>query len=137
VQTKEAADRIAGAYDPTSEFAGITKIDEGLRRGTQGSKISQYGFEGGYIGFSGMFAKGGYIPPGSWGIAGESGPEVISRKRAVAGPATVTPIRAGGDRPIVVNQTIVSQGGMRELRASRGEMAQRSAADLRRSMRMQ
>jgi hypothetical protein len=48
----------------------------------------------------------------------------------------VTPIRAG-DRPIVVNQTIVSQGGMRELRASRGEMAQRSAADLRRSMRMQ
>lgn len=33
--------------------------------------------------FSGLFAKGGTIPPGMWGIAGESGPEVIS------GPASV------------------------------------------------
>jgi hypothetical protein len=43
------------------------------------TKISRYGYEGGYSGFSGFFAEGGYIPPGSWGIAGESGPEVINR----------------------------------------------------------
>lgn len=79
-----------------------------------------------------MFASGGYIPAGSWGIAGESGPEVIDRRRKVVGPATVTPINAG--RPIVVNQTIVSQGSVRELRASRGEIAQRSSSEMRRSL---
>lgn len=35
--------------------------------------------------FSGFFADGGTIPAGQWGIAGESGPEIIT------GPATVTP----------------------------------------------
>ena len=36
--------------------------------------------------FAGLFADGGQIGAGQWGIAGEAGPEVIS------GPATVTPI---------------------------------------------
>lgn len=35
--------------------------------------------------FAGMFAEGGTIPEGQWGIAGESGPEVVS------GPAEITP----------------------------------------------
>lgn len=52
--------------------------------------------EGGIIGqlgkgFAGMFASGGYIPAGQWGIAGEAGPEIIT------GPANVIPaMRAGG-----------------------------------------
>jgi hypothetical protein len=142
-QTQEATGKLADAYDPTSEFAGLTKLSETLTRGTPGqptspglvgtgTKISQYGYEKGVGGFAGFFASGGYIPPGSWGIAGESGPEVIDSRRKIAGPATVTPINAG--RPIVVNQTIVSQGGVRELRASRGEIAQRSSSEMRRSL---
>lgn len=42
-------------------------------------------------GFAGLFATGGHIPAGQWGIAGEKGPEIIT------GPANVIPaIRAGG-----------------------------------------
>lgn len=37
--------------------------------------------------YSGVFDKGGYIPSGSWGIAGENGPEVVQ------GPAHVTSTR--------------------------------------------
>jgi len=40
--------------------------------------------------FAGFFANGGMIPAGSFGIAGEAGPELIS------GPATVTPLGGGG-----------------------------------------
>lgn len=94
-------------------------------------KAIYYGGIGG-VRYTGQFASGGYIPKGAWGIAGEAGPEMINRPRAIAGPAQVTPI--GGSRPIVVNQTIVSQGGVRELRASRGEMAQRTTSELRRSL---
>ena len=42
-----------------------------------------------YGAFDGMFAKGGSIRPGHWGIAGESGPEIVR------GPATVTPTAGG------------------------------------------
>ena len=42
-----------------------------------------------YGAFDGMFAKGGSIRPGHWGIAGEAGPEVVH------GPATVTPLASG------------------------------------------
>lgn len=42
---------------------------------------------GGFLaGFAGMFATGGRIPSGQWGIAGEAGPEIIT------GPANVTPM---------------------------------------------
>lgn len=40
--------------------------------------------------FGGLFANGGDLPSGKWGIAGEAGPELIS------GPARITPIRNGG-----------------------------------------
>jgi hypothetical protein len=106
---------------PAPEWAGM---------GSTQKAIATHGF-GGYA-YTGRFASGGYIPKGAWGIAGEAGPELISKARAVAGPAKVTPING---QPIVVNQTIVSQGGMRELRASRGELAQRSASEMRRSLR--
>lgn len=39
--------------------------------------------------FSGLFADGGYLGAGKWGIAGEAGPEIIS------GPAQITPMLAG------------------------------------------
>ena len=42
-----------------------------------------------YGAFDGMFAKGGSIRRGHWGIAGEAGPEIVH------GPATVTPLSGG------------------------------------------
>jgi hypothetical protein len=53
--------------------------------------------------FSGMFADGGTIPAGHFGIAGEAGAELIT------GPATVIPqskLGGSGDQPIVVNLSL-------------------------------
>lgn len=80
--------------------------------------------------FAGNFASGGVIPPGMWGLVGEAGPEMVRRPRNVRGPAEVTPINQG----ITVNQTIISMGSQKQLRESRGEIAQRATADMRRQM---
>ena len=60
--------------------------------------LSLFGMAGGSAGgsilssigsfFGGFFAKGGTLGAGKWGIAGESGPEIIS------GPANITPMTA-------------------------------------------
>lgn len=48
--------------------------------------------------FGGLFADGGYLGAGKWGIAGEAGPEVIH------GPARITPMdKAGGFVNVTVN----------------------------------
>lgn len=48
------------------------------------------GMFGGGSGFSGLYAGGGYIPSGKWGIVGENGPE------RVRGPGTVDPAGSFG-----------------------------------------
>lgn len=50
--------------------------------------------------FAGMFADGGYIPPGQWGIAGEAGPEVITGGNT---GASVIPMGRGGGGGVTVN----------------------------------
>jgi len=56
--------------------------------------------------FAGFFNKGGYIPAGQFGVAGESGPEIIN------GPANVTSTKAtakalgGAGQEVVVNYNI-------------------------------
>lgn len=55
-------------------------------------------------GFAGLYAKGGTIPAGKWGIAGESGPE------AIIGPATVMPGGVGGGGTVVINQNVDARG---------------------------
>lgn len=59
----------------------------------------QGGFLYGLIGsFAGMFANGGSIGAGQWGLVGERGLEIVE------GPATVTPLRGGvGGTTIVYN----------------------------------
>jgi len=43
------------------------------------------------MGFGGLYADGGTLGSGKWGIAGEAGPEIIH------GPATITPMdKIGG-----------------------------------------
>ena len=46
---------------------------------------------GGGFKFSGFFADGGRIPSGGYGVVGERGPELVR------GPASVTPMGAGGN----------------------------------------
>jgi tape measure domain-containing protein len=53
--------------------------------------------------FAGGFAHGGRIPAGQWGIAGEAGPEMVSRPTAVMGPADVTP---GGGGALALNVNV-------------------------------
>ncbi|RFC66443.1 hypothetical protein DYI37_03090 [Fulvimarina endophytica] len=60
-------------------------------------------------GFAGLFAEGGSIPSGKWGITGEAGPEIVH------GPATVVPMArmpvmsgpSGGQAPRIT-QTFVN-----------------------------
>lgn len=49
--------------------------------------------------FGGLFANGGYLGSGKWGIAGEAGPEIIH------GPARITPMdrMGGGEMAVTVN----------------------------------
>lgn len=53
--------------------------------------------------FAGMYAKGGSIGAGQWGIAGEAGPEIVQ------GPATVIP--TGGGTGNISLQVYVSPNG--------------------------
>jgi len=78
-----------------------------------GSAIGNLGFSNPFSNFAGFFANGGMIPAGQFGIAGESGPEVIS------GPATVTPMNqlGGGTTQVTYNINAVDAASFRSLLA--------------------
>ncbi|MGC1497286.1 MAG: hypothetical protein WA790_15865 [Sulfitobacter sp.] len=86
-------------------FAGGKKSGGGLLGGL-------FGGGGGLLGglFAGMFDKGGTIPSGKFGIAGENGPEIIR------GPAMVTSTKAtaaamqGGGGPMDVRVYVDDDG---------------------------
>ena len=67
-------------------FAGLfgTQGKDGATGGLFGALGSA--LSGGASGFAGLFAEGGSIAAGQWGIVGEKGAEVV------AGPAAVTPL---------------------------------------------
>jgi hypothetical protein len=62
-------------------------------------------------GFGGFYAEGGTLGAGQWGIAGENGMEVVR------GPASISPISAGGSTEV----NVYNQGG--------GEVQQRRRSD--------
>jgi len=66
--------------------------------------------------FAGVFAKGGSLSSGEWGIAGEAGPEIVT------GPATVYPMRnnSQGNVEVVVNNYSNASAETRETTDSRG-----------------
>ena len=81
-------------------FGGIFDFFGGLFGGGGGGGLSLPGLGGPAGGPIPLFADGGTLGAGKFGIAGEAGPEVIS------GPATVTPMdEIGGSKP-AVNITI-------------------------------
>lgn len=68
--------------DHTQEILALTQAQ--LEQAQQRLAVSQSQYDV-FSQFAGLFAGGGFIPGGKWGIAGERGPEVIS------GPASVSP----------------------------------------------
>jgi TP901 family phage tail tape measure protein len=74
------------------------------------------GFEANYPGgrYAGMFATGGHIGRGQWGIAGETGePEIVQGPARVYSPSESAEMMGGGDGElkIVVNGDIVQPQG--------------------------
>lgn len=55
------------------------------------------GFKIGGMTFGGLYADGGYLGAGKWGIAGEAGPEIVH------GPARITPMNGSGQMNVTVN----------------------------------
>lgn len=72
--------------------------------GSGGGFLSTIGSSIGKI-FGGFFADGGTLGAGKWGIAGESGPELIK------GPAEIVPAAQSYGRSMVVNQNISVPAG--------------------------
>lgn len=76
------------------------------------------GFSIGGMTFGGLFADGGHLGSGQWGIAGEAGPEIIH------GPANITPMdKAGGGTP-QMNVTVInnSSASVNTRKNSKGEL---------------
>ncbi len=93
--------------------ANVQKLIAGLFGGAMPGGNQGYGNQGqssggGFLGdlFGGFFATGGMIPPGRFGIVGESGPEYVS------GPANVTPI---GSTQVTYNINAVDAASFRQL----------------------
>jgi hypothetical protein len=61
-------------------------------------------------GFAGMFANGGTIPSGSWGIVGEAGPEIVN------GPANITPMsQVGGSTNVTYNINAIDSMSFKQM----------------------
>lgn len=72
------------------------------------------GFGGLLGGFAGLFDKGGRIPSGQWGIAGENGPEIIN------GPANIT---STADTARIIGRSANDYNPSRSQRAMSGQAA--------------
>lgn len=71
-----------------SSILQLLKYLPGLLAGGGGAGINI----GGMV-FGGLFADGGHLGAGKWGIAGEAGPEIVH------GPANITPMNKMGGEP--------------------------------------
>ena len=104
----------------------LKKLEESF--GVGGSKGGWGGFFTAFVGaFTGGHAAGGYMPPGTWGIAGEHGPEPI-----FAGPTgmTIMPNRSMGGNTYnyVIHAEGAEMGVERKIMAAMQITEQRSVA---------
>ena len=76
------------------------------------------GFSIGGMVFGGLFADGGNLGSGKWGIAGEAGPELVK------GPASITPMDKLGSQAPQMNVTVINNSGssVSTRKNSRGEL---------------
>lgn len=63
--------------------------------------------------FAGFFAEGGYIPPGSWGVAGEAGAEKIYGGKT---GVTVVPQQQGGGNTYIFNAEGADRAAIADLK---------------------
>ena len=67
--------------------------------------------------FGGLFADGGNLGSGKWGIAGEAGPEIVH------GPANITPMdKGGGAAPVNVTVINNSSASVNTRKNSKGDL---------------
>ena len=83
-----------------------------------GDLFGGFSFSNPFKNFAGFFAKGGMIPAGQFGVAGEAGPELIS------GPASVTPMSGMGGS-VTYNINAVDASSFRSLLAQDPEFVHR------------
>lgn len=100
-----AAQGLRGALTGGGAFGGLfgTSGRDGAAGGLFGAVQALFGggAGGGSPSFAGLFAGGGTVPAGQWGIVGEKGAEIVS------GPASVTPVGAlPRSRGAAAHQTI-------------------------------
>jgi hypothetical protein len=112
LKVPEALAGLGGSDDSDS-----TKADreafllEKLRQANQAGAVERAqgmalkGWDAMRQGYVGMFAAGGFIPAGKWGIAGERGPE------PVMGPATVVSNRDAFGAKVYINGDVVQAPG--------------------------
>jgi lambda family phage tail tape measure protein len=62
----------------------------------QANKIFLALFSGAQSFFAGLFDKGGYIPAGQFGIAGERGPEIVNGPARITGTDATAKMLGGG-----------------------------------------
>tara|TARA_R110000803_G_scaffold110640_1_gene179062 strand:+ start:738 stop:2798 length:2061 start_codon:yes stop_codon:yes gene_type:complete len=62
--------------------------------------------------FAGLFNKGGYIPAGQFGIAGEQGPEIVNGPANVTSTKDTAGLMGGSSREVVVNYNINATDAM-------------------------
>lgn len=82
--------------------------------------------------FGGLYANGGTLGAGKWGIAGEAGPEIVH------GPATITPMsKMGGSTSVSWSPSIVINGSadQRQLSAVMAAEREKFKADLPKMIR--
>ena len=74
------------------------------------------GFSLGGMTFGGLYADGGTLGAGQWGIAGEAGPEIVH------GPATITPMSKMGGGGVNVNVNNYANANVQTSRQSDGSL---------------
>ena len=74
------------------------------------------GFSLGGMTFGGLYADGGTLGAGQWGIAGEAGPEIIH------GPATITPMSKMGGGSVNVNVNNYASASVQTSRRNDGSI---------------
>lgn len=81
--------------------------------------------------FGGLFANGGTLGAGKWGIAGEAGPEIVH------GPARITPMSGGGSTSVNWSPSIVINGNadQRQIGAVMAAEREKFKADLPKMIR--
>jgi tape measure domain-containing protein len=109
----KASDILANSLSRVGDKLANLALDSVFSGGSKSLFASLFGggVSGGGLGFAGLFANGGSIPGGQFGLVGERGPEFIS------GPATITPLNSGrsggGNVHVTVGTSVDNNGNIR------------------------